>query len=121
MIFTYIPHFLGYYFLKFLGKVFSKETKLPAIFKLVSKFIRSKLIIYFFAFLLVIISSIETYSGFKIIENKEWLIIKPYIMSAVVTFLAYDTFHNTLMKELKKIKKDICKIYKVFLSFIKSK
>lgn len=102
---VYFPEKLGYLLLKILYLV--TERNFHKLYPPFVKSLRFKLWVYLFAFLISIISSIETIGGSNIINLPIWLSIKPYIIQSVVTFIAFDRFLNLIRAQLKDIKKDI--------------
>jgi hypothetical protein len=107
---VYFPDKAGYLFIKLLDFVTVRN-----IHKLYPSFIRLlrlKLWVYLFAFLITIISSIETIGCNNIINIKLWLNIKPFIIQAVVAFIAFDRFINLIKAQFTDIQKDINTIMK---------
>jgi hypothetical protein len=101
---VYFPDKVGYLLLRLLDLV--AERNFHTLYPSFVKLLRIKLWVYLFAFLISIISSIETVGGCNIINIPVWLSIKPYIIQAVVTFIAFDRFINLIRAQLTDIKKD---------------
>ncbi len=107
---VYFPDKIGYLFLRLLDFLTKNKRKLINIYTPFIKFLRLKLWIYLFAFLITLISSMEEISGNAIITNSFWISIRPYTIQAVVTFIAFDRFINLLKPQLTNIRKDIINI-----------
>ncbi|MDH6372526.1 hypothetical protein M2444_004339 [Paenibacillus sp. PastF-3] len=118
--YAYIPHVLGYYIFKLLNLTSSTKTRVAEVYRMIVELIRVKLIIYCFAFLIVLITSIETYMDLHIIKNDAWNEVRPFVLQAVVTFIAYDRFHKAFWDEFTKIKVDLTRIYKGFKTAVKT-
>lgn len=114
----YFPDKVGFTLLKIL-EIFTKY-KFSNIYIALIKFLRLKIWIYLFAFLITIISSIESING-SIITLSIWVNIKPYIMQAVVAFIAFDRFINIFKTQLPDIKKDVKNVMIYFRSNEKDK
>lgn len=105
----YFPDKIGYYILKILDCVAKNKRNIFILYSVFIKFIRLKVWIYFIAFVITIISSIESIDGSNIINLSFWISIKPYIFQSVVAFLALDRLVNLIKNQISDFSNDIKK------------
>jgi predicted PurR-regulated permease PerM len=72
------------------------------------------LLIYIFAFVIILLSSIETFENREIISYPYWLEFKSVIMQSVLTFIALDRFLKMFIDEWRSIKNDVVNLCKTF-------
>lgn len=108
---AYIPEKVGYYLLKVLEKSTSANYLLSQRYQPVIRYLRIRLWIYFISFVLILISSIETFQGTNFIELIEWIHLKPVIVQSVLTLITLDRFINLLKTELNGIVKETALIF----------
>lgn len=99
----YFPDRLGFLILKLLVRIGAKGSQIHTLYPSFVKALRLKIWAYLIAFILTMISSCETINGKILITNSKWLEIKPYILEAVVSFIAFDTLIKYLSDENIKI------------------
>lgn len=121
ILYAYIPNIFGTLFIKFLNLGSSVKTNILERYIKIIELIRVKLIIYFLAFLIVAITSVENYMNLNIIKNNIWSEVKPFILQAVVTFIAYDRFHKAFSDEFSSIKIELTTIFKRLIILFKNK
>ncbi|KUO77243.1 MAG: hypothetical protein APF77_01180 [Clostridia bacterium BRH_c25] len=121
MLFIYIPEKIGYWILYLIEKVRKSDLNLANRYLIIVKALRLKLFIYFVSFLLVLVSSMETFSGRAIVHNSLWLLFKPVILQSVVTVITFDRFLKLAITEWNNIKLDISKVKDLFLSLFSNK
>ncbi|MGV7117703.1 hypothetical protein [Paenibacillus kyungheensis] len=121
ILYAYIPNIIGTLFVKFLNLGSSVKTNILERYINSIELIRVKLIIYFLAFLIVAITSVEDYMDLNIIKISIWSEVKPFILQAVVTFIAYDRFHKAFSDEFPSIKIELTTIFKRLIILFKNK
>lgn len=105
---AYVPEKVGYWYLKiFLRK--RSSSKFFKYYPSVIKFLRFDLWIYLLSFLLVMISSIETFANKSLITLNVWIQFKPVILQSVVTVITLDRFIKPMRQEWPSIVNDLRK------------
>lgn len=112
IVFVYIPRGVGYYALSLFEKVTNARYALSIALLAVTKFLRLKIWLYLFAFLISVLASTENIIGYSLLDNKFWLSINEYVLEAVITFLAFDAFATILHDNWKSIIGDFRKLAK---------
>lgn len=121
LLFTYIPEKIGYWILCLLEKVKPSDIDFSDRYLTIVKALRLKILIYFVSFLLVLLSSMETFYGKTIIRYDLWVQFKPVILQSVVTVITFDRFLNLIIKEWNSIKEDISKLKDFFKPLFNNK
>lgn len=107
---AYFPDKMGSGFLMILEKVSRKNAYIYQYYKIFVKFLRIKVWVYLFAFVVTFINSLEISGNKTLITHNIWLQMKPFIYQSVVTFIAFDRFSKSFTDEKKNIIDDIKKI-----------
>jgi len=110
LVIAYLPEKLGLWYMLLIDKLGKKMMPLADKYVIFVKALRFRLVIYLFAFLLVLLSTLELYSNRIIIENFYWLQYKPVILQSVVSVIAFDRFIKLLSEEKTGIVNDLRKI-----------
>lgn len=111
---------IGTFYKKSFGEYFLNQINAPKGFhesyKKIMKIFNMRVIIYFLAFSLVILSSIETF--YKPLFNKItiWKALRPVINQSVLTFLAFERFVKEIKpdEKIKRIKNRLKEIKDLF-------
>jgi hypothetical protein len=111
---VYFPEKVGIVFFRLLDKPFGKKRGFESLYSKFVKKLRLKIWVYIIAFSLTLISSLELISGNTIIHIQKWIEIKPYILQAVVAFLAFDRLIKAFVSESKSISKDLNHFFSIF-------
>lgn len=67
---------------------------------------RFKLCLFLLSFLLVLLSSIESFTNRELLVNSTWNTIKPVVLQSIVTLIAFDRFIKLYNEEKLKIVND---------------
>lgn len=113
IVYGYFPDKVGYYFLKLVEKIEGgNRNGFSEGYRSLIRFLRPKLWLYFIAFVLTIVASVEKIIDLSLINYSIWIENKDYLFEAVVTFLAFDSFISLLESEYKKISSEVLSITK---------
>lgn len=117
---AYAPEKVGYYLLRILDKTTKPSFNLSALYVGFIRFIRSRLWIYFFAFLCMGLYSIESFSEASL-KIPIWMEVSTIILPSVITFIALDRFLRLFLDEWVGLRNDIIRYYSFLTSSVDNK